>query len=125
MLKHKLFSFINIFGLALGLASTFLILFWVQYERSFDSFHPQRTQIFRLMSYGKKYMKKGFEGTPAPLGPALKKQIPEVEEFIRIAGLPRYVFRYQDRVLYEDLGIIADPAIFSMLGFPMAAAKSP
>lgn len=119
LLKHKLFSIINIFGLALGLAATFLILFWVQHERSFDSFHPEGKRIFRVMSYGTKYMKNGFEGTPAPLGPALKKQIPEVEEYVRIAGLPRYLFRHRDRILYENLGIIADPTLLSMFHFPM------
>jgi putative ABC transport system permease protein len=48
-LKHKLYSFINIFGLSLGLACCMIITLFIRYELSFDNFHKDKDKIFRLI----------------------------------------------------------------------------
>ena len=60
--KHKGYSFINIVGLAIGMAYCILILLWVQDELSYDSFHRNRDQLYRIMSYGTKNFIDGIDG---------------------------------------------------------------
>src|SRR5580658_6154806 len=82
--RHKLFSFINIFGLATGMACSILILLWVQDERSYDQFNVNAPQLYRLTDE-----LSGVKAavTPLPTAPALKQQIPAVKDFTRL--LPR------------------------------------
>jgi putative ABC transport system permease protein len=72
--RHKGYSFINLTGLAIGIACTLLILLWVKDELSYDRFHENGKNIYRIMSYGTKYMIEGIDGTPAPLAPAIKEE---------------------------------------------------
>ena len=117
--KHKGYSFINITGLAIGMACCILILMWVQDELSFDRFHEKKEDIYRIISDWEKVNWKGMEGTPGPLAPAMKEAIPEVLFTARLAGHSRKVFKYGDRVFYEDRGVIADPALFNIFTFPV------
>ncbi|MFC1724778.1 ABC transporter permease [candidate division KSB1 bacterium] len=117
--RQKAYSFINISGLALGMACCILILLWVQDELSYDKFHENFKNIYRVMSEGGKYNWKGVRGTPEPLGPALKEELPEIANFARFASHSRMVFRYKDRAFYEDGGIIADASLFEIFSFPI------
>ena len=83
--KNKTYSFINITGLAIGMAACILILLFVFYERSFDNFHTKN--IYRLNEVQK------FEGMVSsqkvalsmfPMGPTLKEDFPEIKNFTRI-----------------------------------------
>src|SRR6478735_9959684 len=85
LLKQKTFSAINIIGLATGMASCVIIMLFVFYEKSFDSFHSKN--IYRLNEVQK------FEGMMAtqkvalsmfPMGPTMKNEFPEVKNFTRI-----------------------------------------
>ena len=117
--KHKGYSFINITGLAIGMACCILILMWVQDELSFDRFHEKKEDIYRVISDWEKHNWKGMEGTPGPLAPAMEEAIPEVLFTARLAGHSRMVFKYGDKVFYEDRGVIADPALFNIFTFPV------
>ena len=116
--RHKGYSFINLAGLAIGMACTLLILLWVKDELSYDKFHKNGDNIYRIMSYGTKYMIEGFDGTPAPLAPAIKNEVPGIENYSRFSDIPKLVFRYKDKVFYETRGLITDPAFFEMFTFP-------
>ena len=116
--RHKGYTFINLAGLAIGMACTLLILLWVKDELSYDRFHENGRDIYRIMSYGTKYMIEGTEGTPAPLGPAAKEEVPGVLNYARFSDVPKLVVRYQDKVFYETRGLIADPSIFEIFTFP-------
>jgi hypothetical protein len=107
--KHKAFSAINVAGLAIGMACCLLILFWVQDELSYDRFHGNAGRIFRIVSDWTKYDWNGVEGTPAPLAPAIQSELPEIERAARFATQNRMVFRYKDKVFYENRGIVVDP----------------
>lgn len=115
--KHKAFSFINIAGLSIGLACSILILLWVQDELSYDRFHENADNIYRIVNYRGDYQNRGA-GTPAPLAPALKSEIPEVVNFTRFAPIFKVVVRHNDNIFYEDRIVLADPAIFEMFSFP-------
>jgi len=118
MVKHKGYSFINITGLAVGMACCILIFLWVQDELSYDRFHKNSKDIYRLVAYWEKYNWQGFEGSPRPLASAIKEEMPEIMNTARISSHSRKVFRYKDRSFYEDRGIIADPSMFSIFTFP-------
>src|SRR5882672_6807707 len=80
LLKHKIFSFINIAGLSIGLASCIIIGLYAYTELSFDSFHSNHKKIYRVnKATNEKEKQAQRDGiTPGQLGPALEKQIPEV-----------------------------------------------
>ena len=116
--KHKSYSIINILGLALGMACCILIFLWVQDELSFDTFHQNKDNIYRIVGDWERNNWKGFEGTPSPLAPAMAQEIPEIVKAVRVADHSRKVFKYGDKVFYEEKGIIADPALFEIFTFP-------
>ncbi len=116
--RHKGYSFINLAGLAIGMACTLLILLWIKDELSYDRFHENGKDIYRIMSYGTKYMTEGFDGTPAPLAPAIKGEVPGIVNYARFSDVPKLVCKYGDKVFYETRGLIADPSIFEIFTFP-------
>ena len=116
--RHKGYSFINLAGLAIGMACTLLILLWVKDELSYDRFHEKGKDIYRIMSYGTRYMIEGFDGTPAPLAPAIKEEVPGIVNYARFSDVPKLVFKYGDKIFYETRGLIADPTVFEIFTFP-------
>ena len=116
--RHKGYSFINLTGLAIGMACTLLILLWVKDELSYDRFHEKGKDIYRIMSYGTRYMIEGFDGTPAPLAPAIKEEVPGIVNYARFSDVPKLVFKYGDKIFYETRGLIADPTVFEIFTFP-------
>src|ERR1700687_4681609 len=82
--KNKAFSFLNISGLAIGMASAVLILLWIQNEISYDQFHKNKDHIYEAWNRGQMDDKiQCWESTPQILGPTLKKDYPEVESVAR------------------------------------------
>jgi len=76
--KHKGYSFINIVGLAIGIACCILILLWVRDELSFDMYHKNARQIYRVgAQFGPTVEGRGAY-TPPPLAEALLSEFPEV-----------------------------------------------
>jgi putative ABC transport system permease protein len=87
LLRNKLFSLINIAGLAIGMASVFLIYLYNVCEHSYDSSIPSVDRIFRVpIGYYTKdvaHQRSSAENHPA-VGPALKDAFPEIEEYARL-----------------------------------------
>ncbi len=81
-LKHKSFSLINVSGLAIGMASCILILLWVQDELSYDTFHENADQIYRVTRLENEDPTQGSCRVAAPWGPALQHDYPEVVNFV-------------------------------------------
>ncbi|MBD0368666.1 MAG: ABC transporter permease, partial [Flavisolibacter sp.] len=89
LMKSKIFSFINIFGLATGLTCCMLISLYLYNELSYDTYHKN---IDRLYQLGTTFMKKGEKGertpnTPAPMAQAMKQEFPEIADATRIMAL--------------------------------------
>ena len=123
ILRHKAYSAVMIVGLAIGMAGCLLIAFWVQDERSYDKFHEKGDRVYRVVSDWTKYDWDGIPGTPSPLAEAVQKQLPEVERAARMAWHERTVFRYKDKVFFENRGIIVDPAFFEIFTFPLVRGE--
>lgn len=118
LMRHKSYSFINITGLSIGMACAIIIMLWVQEELSYDDFHANGNNIYRIVGDWEKYQWDGFEGSPMPLGALAESELPEVKAFTRFASHNQRVFRYKDRAFYENTGLIADPSLFSVFSFP-------
>ena len=123
LMRNKLYSFINITGLATGMACTILILLWVWDEMSFDSFNENRNEIYRILSDWEKWDWNGLPISPEPLGPACLDNIPDIENMFRIIGVDRVVFKRENKIFYENGGIIVDPSIFSIFSFPFISGN--
>lgn len=118
--RHKGFTFINVTGLAVGLAASLLILLWVQDELSYDKFHLNSTNIYRVEEdqfySGARYH---VTVTPHPSGPVWKEKIPEIKEQTRLNRLPRILFRQEDNVFFESSVVASDSGLFRMFTFPL------
>jgi predicted permease len=117
LLRQKGFSFINIFGLALGISCTALIGMWVSDELSYDRFHKDHDRIYRVTSTLPE-MKVHGAISSAPLAQAIKNEIPEVEDVVRISGFHSDLIQVGD-VKFEEKGILyADSNFFKLFTFP-------
>ena len=114
-LKHKGFSFINIFGLAIGVACCLIIVLFVLDEISFDRHHEKADQIYRVGL--KAYINNNaFNGvvTCAPMAQTLVREYPEVTAATRIRNFGYPVFRYEDKVFSEEQVLWVDQAFFDV-----------
>jgi putative ABC transport system permease protein len=117
MRKQKGYSFINIAGLALGMACCLFIMFWVHDELSYDRFHPGADRIYRI---NKRYpLGEGIQtnsSTPYPLARTIKSALAEIEDATVFFRTSRIV-RYQDKTFTERAIGIADPTFFQIFPF--------
>ncbi len=115
LLKNKLYSFINIFGLAIGIASFFLITLYVNYESSYDKFEGSENVYRVYMDY-----LEGGEWVPGDAnayivsGPTLKDEFPEVQDYVRLRHTNDAVLIKNDRVFEHNRGSLADPSFFQI-----------
>jgi len=118
--KHKGYSFINIAGLAVGMACALFILLAVQDELSFDRFHDNAKSLFRV-----EQDQKGGQGlfhvnvTPYAMGPALKTGIPEIADSTRAARTGALLVRFGEKVFFESRITAVDPSFLRMFSFPL------
>jgi putative ABC transport system permease protein len=117
---QKGFSLINIAGLAIGMAACILILIWVQDELSYDKFHKNAGQIYRINSEdtsgGKTFLQAG---SPAPLGQAMVDELPEVQSFTRVqSGWTGWRLSRGENLFLEEYLAAVDPAFFQIFRFP-------
>jgi putative ABC transport system permease protein len=114
-LKHKGFSFINIFGLAFGVACCLMIVLFVLDEVSFDRYHEKADQIYRAGIDG--YINNtSFQGvvTCAPMAETLVREYPEVTAATRLRNFGYPVFRHEDKVFSEERVFWVDQAFFDV-----------
>ena len=117
LLRQKGFSFINILGLALGISCTALIGMWVNDELSYDRFHNDYDRMYRITATLPE-MKVHAAVSSAPLALAIKNEIPEVEEAVRITDLNHDLIQVGDVKFEEKAIIYADSNFFRVFTFP-------
>lgn len=120
--RFKLYSIINIGGLAVGMAACILILLFIQRELSFENMHSKADRIYRVLTIDKALgthnQRVGI--TMPALGPALPEAFPEVEATLRLTGGGRTLLRYQDRpAVYAEQMRSADANFFDFFDFPL------
>ncbi len=118
--RHKGYSFINLTGLAIGMACCLLISLWVLDELSFNRFHTQVDQLYRV-EFDQNYSGKLFHVTvsPYPMARALEAEIPEIEHAVRSTSMGELLVQYGDTILYQDGIRAVDPAFLEIFTFPL------
>jgi putative ABC transport system permease protein len=126
LLKHKGYTFINIGGLAIGMACCILILLYVRDELSYDRHHEKADRIYRVaadLKFGGYHHRQVV--TPAPLAGALVRDYPEVAAAARFGGQGSYLVKKADgQNLKEERVIFADNAIFEIFTLPFLAGDA-
>lgn len=118
LLKNKVFSFINIVGLAMGMAVSMLILLYVSHEMSFDRFHPNGKRIFSTlvrMTFGGNTVQ--FNQISKNFGPAVQQANPEVKDFVRIASSFRddVIVKSDEKHQFFERGFyFSEPSLFKV-----------
>jgi len=118
--RNKIYSFINIAGLSLGLACSMLIILYVADEVSYDRFHANVDRIYRItnQSYDKKEGKLNKNGNSGYLqGPRFSAHIPDIQAFVRI-GQNRKDFKKGTDIVSREI-LYADSNFFSVFSFPL------
>src|SRR4249920_1429690 len=88
LMKNKTFSFINIFGLSIGLTCCLLIALYLNYELSYDKQHPDGDRIYQLgTTFVRQKEESSMPNTPAPMASTMQQEFPEIEETTRLMGL--------------------------------------
>jgi len=115
--RQKVFSFINIGGLAIGIACCILILLWIRNELCYDRFHENADNIYRITQDHK------FEGHSAttylPLGKNLVVDFPEINSVVRIFPMEGLIEIDNDRIFKEDRLFYADSSFLKVFSFPL------
>jgi len=134
LLKNKVFSLVNIFGLAIGMAACFFIFSYVHFESSYDRWHPNAADIYRVnISFGGSFARGEWRAMAAnhpAAGPAMKRDFPEVRAFARVA--PTTLFFAGTTLSYtdgkgeklsfnQDRMFVADPSFLTMFSYPFVA----
>lgn len=125
ILRDKYFTFINIIGLAIGLASGLLIFSYVVYQLGFDNFHPDVERLYRVDQTNIWIPAGGILGsTGLPLAGVLTRDYPEIEEALRINTPGSQIIRYENKKgevlsFYEENVFAADSNFFSFFGFKL------
>lgn len=119
-MRYKGYSFINIAGLALGMACFFLILLYVNFELSYDRFHENHDRIYQVLNRYESEGRISWHGfSPAPLAPALVDDFPEILDAVRISGSGGIV-TYRDKSFIERGLLLVDPSFFKVFTFPLS-----
>jgi putative ABC transport system permease protein len=111
--RYKGYSFINVFGLAIGMACCILILLWVQDELSFDKFHENADDIYRLTTTTPTSV---WSSSPWALMPTLKEEFPEVNKGTWYGETENPV-RYEEKAFNEHCALVS-PEFFEIFSFP-------
>lgn len=114
--RQKIHSFINIAGLAIGMACTILIFLWIQDEMSYDKFHKNAQRIYRVLSAEPHQAVSAR--TPYRLGSAMEKEFPEIKQAVRITWPWYELVSYKNKNFKEGI-IYADSTIFEVFSFPL------
>lgn len=118
LLRHKLFSIINIGGLAIGLAAFWMIALYIGNELSFDRYHANAERIFRIAQHAE-WDGGNFHGaiTPVPYAAAMKADFPEVEEVVRIDAEGGGTFRYNEKEFRAGDLLFVDKSFFRIFSY--------
>ncbi len=118
--RHKGYHFLNLSGIVVGMTCCLLIFFYIYYEFSFDRYHNNADDIYRVV------VKHSFEHretdmfttSPGPLAPALKEEFPEVLKTTRVRKSSS-VFRYEGNTFYENRLYFVDQEFLDIFTFPL------
>jgi len=119
LLRHKSFTVLNIAGLAVGIASSILILIWVKHEKSYDHIHAHVNEIYRISSVASEDFKAAV--SPAAMPAELKVKFPVIKNTVRLSHPSTNVFEYNGNKFEEKQGFYVDSSFFDVFSFPLVS----
>ena len=129
--KHRVFSFINIMGLTVGMTACFLIFLYVRFELSYDGFHEKGDRIYRMVADIKTPTEVlPIHGPAWAVPPNAKEYFPEIESFVRVSNAS-WLIRKGDVKFQEENSLNVDSSFFRVFSFrllhgdPATALKEP
>jgi putative ABC transport system permease protein len=132
LLRHRTHFLINMTGLVIGLSAFLLIWLVLQYEQSFDNFHPYKNDIYRVIRIGKDRTDRDYRtGVQFPVTKTLRKELPQLRNITAIFGLGDVTVHVTgskgepEKKFREHKGVfVAEPQFFSMFNFPLVSGKA-
>jgi putative ABC transport system permease protein len=122
IVRHKVFTLINISGLTLGITCSLLIALYIQDELSYDRFHENADRIYRLTTRGILEGKRVQSSTVGfPAGPSMAAGCPDIESYLRLARWGTFPIRYEEKAFTEDYLLLSDPNFFRFWDFRLIA----
>lgn len=123
--RHKIFSLINITGLALSLTVVWLLALYIAHELGYDRYHKKADSIYRLVSHGQWDTEKfDITGTSGLAAGALKNDFPEVEDAVRIDVEGGGIIEYADKKIKEGGIFFSDPSFFTIFTYRFLAGNA-
>jgi len=124
LFKNKMYSFINILGLSLGIAVFIIISLYVSYEKSYDTFDgsDQVYRVFMDYSEGGNFV-PGDAQTYNLSGPTLEKEFPEIIDNVRLFRLEKATFVHGDKVIEQTSGALSDASYFDIFNMSLIKGK--
>ncbi|MDN4165074.1 ABC transporter permease [Cytophagales bacterium LB-30] len=120
IMRQKFYSGLNIMGLSIGIAACLLIVLYLRFELSYDTFHTDIDRIYQVDLHGKIAGQEIFTATTcSPMAQALENEVPEVEMATRLLSDNGYVMRYGERAFTENSIMYADSNFFRFFSFPL------
>ena len=113
--RNKTYSIINIFGLSVGIACSILILLWIQNELSYDRFHKNANEIYRVVAV--EGVNNKTASTCGPLAGYLKDNYTDIVYATRYMPYKGSDFKYKDKIFKIKKGVFVDPDFFEMFSF--------
>ena len=121
--KNKTYSFLNVFGLAVGIACAGLIFLWVEDEWSYNQNHSKKDQLYQVLENqpfeGKTYT---FGATPGLLAEAMQQELPGIRNTCRLTWDQYTLFSLGEKSIYER-GFYADSSIFNLFTIPFIQGR--
>ena len=124
--KNKTFSVINILGLSTGLTCCILMFLFIQHELNYDKFNIHASNIYRITSESEgPNGRENLAVTPAPWAPLMKKDFPEISNFVRLLKDEKSVIGQPgQQKFYESDLLYADSTFFDVFSFGLLKGKS-
>jgi len=134
LMRNKAYSFINIFGLALGITCCLLLSLYIRDEMSYDKHHKHANDLYRIITNFQSGSIVDRVGSASPpIAMTIKDEVPEVEAAVRILNPPgvkeffttgekektRSLMRYKDNLFYESDGFLADSTLFDVFTYEL------
>src|SRR5919107_770968 len=122
-LRHKAYSGINIFGLAIGIAACLLILQYVSFELSYEKFQVNKDRIYRVQQdrYDKGKLSTQWAAGAYGVGNAFKDGIPEIEDYVKVVGRGELLTDVNNQPLKIEKVFYASTSFFKIFTYPLVA----
>jgi putative ABC transport system permease protein len=123
LMRHKVYSGINIFGLAIGIASCLLILQYVSYELSYENFQVNKDRIYRAQQdrYDNGKLSTQWAAGAFGVGNAFKNAIPDIEDYVKVVSNDNVTTEVQNQPLKIEQVFFASSSFFNIFTYPLLA----